>query len=649
MLFIFDCPNCGDSYEITKLNLGRIDHCLKCGNKFDLSSITKLPDMSVAPSALAQSNLPLEEKLPSAFGRYKILKKLGQGGMGVVYLANDIKLNRQVALKAPLKDFARFLREARVAAQFHHPNFCPIHDIGEENGAPFIVMAFIEGKSLDKLIDRKQPWEARRAVELVRELALALAEAHRKGIIHRDLKPPNIMVDSKGQLFLMDFGLARQIDSADARVTLEGQFLGSAAYIPPEQVHGRVEEVGPRSDLYSLGVVLYELLTGRPPFIGALTSVLLQVINNDPAAPSTSNKAINPYLEAIVLKAMAKKQEDRFASMDDFAGVLQKWLDVSYSSEVEKKNAALAQSLTTPIPPASSPGGIKRKQTIATGTHVSSLVEQFEGIITKSIDMKLVLIPAGEFLMGAADDEPEARDDEKPRHRVRITRSFYLGVYQVTQAEYQAVMRTNPSHFSANGKGKDNAAGFDTSRFPVENVSYQDAVAFCNRLSEREGLSPCYGPSGKMIAEGTGYRLPTEAEWEYACRAGTQTVFAFGDRLELTGANFDGNLTYNGSAKGRYLERPVPVGSYPCNEFGLFDMHGNVWELCSDSYNIEYYKRSVLDDPQGPSQAALRVYRGGSWGDFPQGCRSARRNRCKPDFRSLRIGFRVARSRKGDR
>jgi formylglycine-generating enzyme required for sulfatase activity len=253
--------------------------------------------------------------------------------------------------------------------------------------------------------------------------------------------------------------------------------------------------------------------------------------------------------------------------------------------------------------------------------------------------MKLKLIPAGEFLMGAADDEPEAQSDEKPQHKVRITRPFYLGVFEVTQKEYKTIIGTNPSHFSATGGGQATVARMNTDGFPVENVSWLDATAFCNKLSEREGLKPCYWVSGEPSVDGTGYRMPTEAEWEYACRAGTITPFAFGTTITPNDANFNGNATYNGSAVGGNLGRTTVVGSNRPNAFGLHDMHGNVWEWCQDWY-VESLTATA---PLNSVQSAGRVIRGGGWSGSPQWCRSADRSGRAPGLRNYSLGFRVAR------
>ena len=195
-------------------------------------------------------------------------------------------------------------------------------------------------------------------------------------------------------------------------------------------------------------------------------------------------------------------------------------------------------------------------------------------------------------------------------------------------------MGCNPSHFCSSGEGKDKIAGLDTSAFPVEQVSWEEAVAFCKMLSEL----PEERSSGRV------YRLPTEAEWEYSCRgaASSYQVFAFGDSLSSTQANFNGNNPYGGAPTGPYLERTCQVGSYQANGFGLYDMHGNVDEWCADSYGRDYYRNSPGRDPQGPSQGPSRVIRGGSWNYDGSGCRSAFRNWNEPGYRSSDLGFRLA-------
>ena len=257
--------------------------------------------------------------------------------------------------------------------------------------------------------------------------------------------------------------------------------------------------------------------------------------------------------------------------------------------------------------------------------------DQSGKVVTNSIGMKLVLIPSGEFLMGSPDSEKDRTRAEGPQHKVKITNPFYMGVYEVTQHEYEKVMGRNPSFFSKTSGGKPNVGEIDTSDFPVEQVSWAEANEFCQRLSGRLG-------------EASGvYRLPTEAEWEYAARAGSQTAFPWGDSLNGTEANCNGSKPYGTSIKGPFLGRTARKGSYAANPFGLHDMIGNVFEWCSDWYDNAYYAQSPSNDPRGPDTGSLRVTRGGDW-NFPAvSCRSADRYRIGPGLRSGDFGFRVVR------
>jgi len=242
--------------------------------------------------------------------------------------------------------------------------------------------------------------------------------------------------------------------------------------------------------------------------------------------------------------------------------------------------------------------------------------------MTNSIGMKLTLIPPGEFMMGSPESE-EGRSDNEYQHRVRITNAFYIGVYEVTQAEYEKVMGSNPSKFSA-------VAGHDTNRFPVEMVSWEDAVEFCRKLSALPGKE-----RGSRV-----YRLPTEAEWEYACRAGTSSTFCFGDSLTSTMANINGENPYGATVQGPNLQRTTGVGSYKPNAWGVHDMHGNVWEWCRGWYDDDYYRNSPVEDPPGPSQGTLRVMRGGTFFGGGVRCRSACRGPTRGKGR-MDYGFRV--------
>ncbi len=242
------------------------------------------------------------------------------------------------------------------------------------------------------------------------------------------------------------------------------------------------------------------------------------------------------------------------------------------------------------------------------------------------LGMVFACIPAGSFWMGAPDDENGAFANEKPRHRVRLTRPFFLGVFTVNQHEFCTVVHRNPSLFTVVNQG-----GND---YPVENVTWDAAVEFCRLLSEKEHEKK----AGRV------YRLPTEAEWEYACRAGTTTPFHFGDSASSYQANFSGGSPYGKARKGPFLQQTLPGGAYLPNAFGLFDVHGNVWEWVNDFYDPDYYHRSPEVDPPGPESGQTHVLRGGSWFIVGRGCRSA--ERCYTDEAPVQrpgtIGFRIA-------
>ena len=268
------------------------------------------------------------------FGRYRILKTLGEGAMGSVYLALDTQLQRKVALKLPKinareqsRFIERFLREARSAATLNHPHICPVYDVGEIDGDHFITMGYIQGHSLAEFVNPEKPQNERNLATVVRKIALALHEAHVNGLVHRDVKPANIMIDHRNEPIIMDFGLARQIDDEDdARLTRDGAILGSPAYMSPEQIEGRADSIGPSCDIYALGVILYELLTGKLPFTGSVASIIGQILSKEPEHPSKVRVGISPRLAEICLKAMAKRAEQRYASMKDLAATLAEYL-----------------------------------------------------------------------------------------------------------------------------------------------------------------------------------------------------------------------------------------------------------------------------------------------------------------------------------
>lgn len=272
-------------------------------------------------------------EISETFGRYTIQKVLGQGAMGAVYLAKDTQLDRDVALKIPkfgdgngVDDkelLERFYREARASATIRSLNICPVYDVGEIDGQHYITMAFIEGRPLKDYTQSKKSHSEKQIITTIRKLASGLAEAHKIGVVHRDLKPANIMVDLKGEPVVMDFGLARRSASDDVQVTQSGAIVGTPAYMSPEQIEGDQSLIGPQTDIYALGVIMYELITGKMPFNGSLLTLISQIAANKPEKPSEIRKDLDPRLETICLKMMASDLSQRYQSMTEVANDLQ--------------------------------------------------------------------------------------------------------------------------------------------------------------------------------------------------------------------------------------------------------------------------------------------------------------------------------------
>ncbi|MBI4606681.1 MAG: protein kinase [Planctomycetes bacterium] len=307
------CPYCRSPFTVAS-PAPREAVCSSCGNPFRIE----------ADEVTAE--------VPERLGRFQLLQVLGRGAFGVVYKALDPDLDRLVAVKVPRSGgFAgpgeeeRFLREARSAARLRHPGIVQVHEVAEEGGLPYIVSECIEGRTLEAVIAEGRPG-FREAAELVRWVALALGHAHREGVLHRDVKPGNILVDEAGRPHLADFGLARP-EEGDVTVTLEGDVLGTPAYMSPEQAAGQRENVDARSDVYSLGVVLYELLTCERPFQGTRNMLIQQVLRDEPRPPRRINDHVPRDLETICLKAMAKEPARRYATAGELAEDLRRFLE----------------------------------------------------------------------------------------------------------------------------------------------------------------------------------------------------------------------------------------------------------------------------------------------------------------------------------
>ena len=519
-------------------------------------------------------------------GRYVVEGELGQGGMGAVYACLDKVGGVKVAVKALPPEVGRNRAEMEaVRANFQlvgglrHPNIVGVRTLEKDGqGEYFLVMDMAEGKSLREWMLRRSaeggiPLEE--AVPVLRQVAAALDYAHRMRVVHRDVKPGNVMVDSNGEAKVLDFGLASQIRASLSRVSRDfGGTGGTRPYMAPEQWEGRRQDA--RTDQYALAAMAYEMLAGYLPFEGEDPLVLREaVLHSDiEDIPGVSSGAM-----AALRRGMAKTRAERFESCAEFVDAL--------AGENEAGTAA-----TGPKEPAVRVAKEEAQRARRSGPSAGE-----SKIITLpgGAAMEMVWCPPGKFMMGSPEEE-EGRDNDETQHRVTLTKGFWMARTPVTQKQWKSVMGNNPSEF----KGDD---------LPVECVSWNDCQEFCKKA-------------------GLGLRLPTEAEWEYACRAGSTGPYAGTGELEDMGW-YDYNSGYE----------THPVGRKSPNAWGFCDMHGNVCEWCTDWYQDDLGSAAVTD-PTGPATGGNRVLRGGSWCNSARICRSAFRFSGDPALRSSSSGFR---------
>lgn len=341
------CPKCGKQVGEEP----GILFCPFCGTGIKITSQGTIYLGGEAPPELRDEEVSNEKRLPERFGRYKVLGEIGEGAMGVVYLARDDVIGRGVAVKtlvmrsglsgedeAEVKE--RFRREAKAAGVLQHPNIVVIYDVGEERGAPFIAMEHLKGATLIEIIE-ESPSPVPRAIHIVTQLLSALSYAHGHGVVHRDIKPDNVFLLPDGTVKVVDFGIAH-IASA-TNLTVSGQVLGTPRYMSPEQVKGEV--VGFQSDIFSVGILLYEILTGRPAFDGnSPTSVMYKVVHEQPPPPREFNLAVPHELEAVISRATAKVPSERYSSASEMAVDMERIAGIRDSAPP-----------VTPVPPAQAP------------------------------------------------------------------------------------------------------------------------------------------------------------------------------------------------------------------------------------------------------------------------------------------------------
>jgi len=588
---------------------------------------------------------------------YVLDELIGGGVFGEVWRAHHhVWTDQLVAVKIPTNpQYVRDLQHEGITIHgLVHPNIVPAKGFDPYADPPYLVMEFVPGTSLRPLIQRKA-LAIGDAVAVMSQVLAGLSYAHEHKLVHRDIKPENILIHADaaagryarpGSVKVTDFGLGKVTQSSAQSIALSmsmnrndaERIVGTLDYMAPEQrTNGDVDG---RADLYSCGVLLFELLTGQRPQGHQL--------------PGDLNPDVPEYLDLAFMRAYAPLdgRNKRFASASEFLAAL-KPLEVPASPAPAPLAPAKVPSAPLPPPSLRAPARSVPSPASSAPTRAprAGAGDALVPDLGSNVKMQFSRIPATAkpFKMGSPDDE-EGRFDDETQHEVTITQLFMLGVHQVTVAQFE-VFVTHKSYitdaeregwsYAWDGKnwGKVNGASWRKPGFeqgpthPVVCVSWKDAKAFCDWLARKSGKAAC---------------LPTEAQWEYACRAGTRTAYPWGDNPD------DGKGWANCAdltAKERFPNwQPVfswhdgfvftsPGGSFKPNAWGLCDMIGNAWEWCADGYGE--YPGKAVSDPTGAAESASRVLRGGSWYDSPQNCRSARRIRGAPDGRYDSVGFRV--------
>ena len=668
------------------------------------------------------------------FGEYIVLGKIGEGGMGVVFKARHRRMDRFAAIKVLHEDevrnpesINRFYLEVRTIARLSHPNIVAAYDASEQQGAHYLVMEYVDGKSLAAVAARSGPMPWPLALACIVQSAQGLECAHNQGVIHRDIKPGNLLLEKNGVVKVLDLGLARLRSGGAVAVgpsgetmpqTQKGEMMGTIDYMSPEQANDS-RMVDHRTDVYSLGCTFFHLLVGHPPYPdGSLVDRVLAHRQSDiPSLTEQMPDSAPVMLDAILRKMLAKKPQNRYSGMQELITDLrecrkfippesqyeiqgdplgrtdlavfynqQMFLDTSH--EEPGKAQSLGGGSTHIVTPAKHAPTVMDKNAqaprrgwlwlvvllllLAVGaagwrfrdhwlaqkpdpakpadplenipeddSHLSAAELQAKWVkklyldgptMENSLEMQFSLIPPGSFETGLTDQQVremqaagkkegiptwylDGLDAESPRHKVTITRPYWIGTYEVTQKQYEDLTGETPSSYFMPDI---------EDRLPVETVTWGQAAEFCQRLSGLE----------EEKAARRRYRLPTEAEWEWACRAKTNTAYHYGDDLTVKQANF------NDEGFDTFLGEPKPVGDYSPNTFGLYDMHGNVWEWCQDSHE-EYSANAVTDPLRVEEDSPDRIIRGGGWGYGDWQCRSRHRGVWKKEDRNQTIGFRV--------
>ncbi|MGD1703287.1 SUMF1/EgtB/PvdO family nonheme iron enzyme [Dapis sp. BLCC M229] len=577
-------PNC------LKLNPPETIFCQKCGEKLVLAE------------------------------RYRALKIIGQGGFGRTFQAVDeykpskpfcvIKqfFPQAQGTKSLEKAAELFAQEAqRLDGLGRHPQIPELLAYFTQDNRQYIVQEFIDGQNLQQELEESGAFDESQILELLKSLLPVLEFIHSQQVIHRDIKPENIIrrknnnqfypvrasSSPENNIILVDFGAAKYATMTALRET--GTIIGSPEYIAPEQTAGKATF---SSDIYSLGVTCIHLLTGVEPFN------LFDVRESEWIWQDYLKSKISNKLGKILDKMIVGATNKRFKNVGEILSLIQ-------PTSQRKKQSTSSPQTSQPSTAESEKGELFTFEVLTldnsgyiTNRTQGSARQKIENLGNR-IKLEMVYIPGGSFLMGSPENEEGRDESESPQHEV-ILQPFYMSKYPITQEQYQAIMGNNPSNFKGESR-------------PVECVNWHDAIEFCKQLSRK---------TGKI------YTLPSESQWEYACRAGTTTPFHFGETITSELVNYDGNNPYGNAPKGIYRKQTTDVGSFPPNAFGLYDMHGNVWEWCQDIWHDNYNGAPTNGSPWETREKGFlksifgggKVFRGGGWYNDSWICRSARRN-----------------------
>lgn len=653
-------------------------------------------------------------------GKFLLVDVLGEGGMGRVFKARDSRLGRDVALKVIRKDklsnpkvIDRFIQEVRAAGALNHPNVVMTFDAEASDNEYFLSMEYVEGTDLTKLVRMHGPMPMPNACDAVRQAAIGLQHAFEQGLVHRDIKPSNLLYTPRGQVKLLDLGLALLNQAtvpggANAhRVTQDGFVLGTPDFLAPEQAQSPTG-VDIRADIYALGATLFYLLTARVPFEAPTpTEKLLKHISEPPPNLLTFRPEAPPQLAALITWMMAKRPQDRPQTPAQVAMALAPFgfpQTGSYTipqppAPVHVPTPVSAPEMLVPEPdPQPSKNVVfadldadsrentrrdrdedgrsrrrKGETRVKEPKRASSLPLILIGLgvvfvvcaggcvgvfyfaatwaednkpleaeyVTPVGNIKMAKIEAGTFQMGSPDDERGHQPDEGPVRNVTIGKPFYIGTTEVTRQQFYDVTRKWPK------KEPPPLAEKYQSRIPAA-ASWDEANEFVVALNKKV----------QNKRSGWEFRLPTEAEWEYCARCGKNGPFGEKSALkQYTNGIFklDPDDTYaesNLAVIGDYTfeNKPCTVGP-PAesdadfqyrrepNEWGLYDMIGNVWELCRDRY--DNYPDGPATDPTGPTTGSQRVARGGAFNTSATQCRASSRKIIDPSTATTSVGFRI--------